>query len=95
MFFGSLLALGYQKERERRLWPKEEPFFMLNLVIEKGASKDCDRSRSNITWPSDGYYMAYKPITVQYISFMFIEMKFTHYHSNVMFAMKSMCICND
>ena len=45
--------------------------------------------------PTDGYYVAYKPITLSYILFMFIEMKFIHCHSCVMFAMKSMSICND
>ena len=44
---------------------------------------------------SDGYYVAYKPITLSCILFMFIEMKFIHCHSCVMFAMKSMSICND
>ena len=44
---------------------------------------------------SDGYYVAYKPITLPCISFMFIEMKGIHCHSCVMFAMKSMSICND
>ena len=43
----------------------------------------------------DGYYMAYDPITLLYILFMLIEMKFIHYHSCVMFAMKSMNIYND
>ena len=43
----------------------------------------------------DGYYVAYKPITLSCILFMFIEMKFIHCHSCVMFAMKSMSICND
>ena len=43
----------------------------------------------------DGYYVAYKPITLPCISFTFIEMKFLHCHSCVMFAMKSMSICND
>ena len=44
---------------------------------------------------SDGYYVAYKPITLSRILFMLIEMKFTHCHSCVMFAIKSMSICND
>ena len=44
---------------------------------------------------SDGYYVAYKPITLSCILFMFIEMKFIHFHSCVMFAMKSMSMCND
>ena len=29
----------------------------------------------------DGYYVAYKPITLSCILFMFIEMKFIHCHS--------------
>ena len=43
----------------------------------------------------DGYHVAYKPITLSGILFMFIEMKFIHCHSCVMFAMKSMSMCND
>ena len=43
----------------------------------------------------DGYYVAYKPITLSCILFMFIEMKFIHCHSCVMFAMKSMSMYND
>ena len=43
----------------------------------------------------DGYYVAYKPITLPCILFMFIEMKFIQCHSCVMFAMKSMSMCND
>ena len=43
----------------------------------------------------DGYYVAYKPTTLLCIFFMFIEMKFIHCHSCVMFAMKSMSMCND
>ena len=43
----------------------------------------------------DGYYVAYKPITLSCILFMFIEIKFIHCHSCVMFAMKSMSMCND
>ena len=44
---------------------------------------------------SDGYYVAYKPITLSCILFMFIEMKFIHCHSCVMFVMKSMSMRND
>ena len=44
---------------------------------------------------ADGYYVAYKPITLSCIFFMFIEMKFIHCHSCVMFAMKSMSMCNE
>ena len=43
----------------------------------------------------DEYYVADKLITLPYISFMFFEMKFIYCHSCVMFAMKSMSICND
>ena len=43
----------------------------------------------------DGYYVAYKPITLSCILFMFIKMKFIHCHSCVMFGMKSMSMCND
>ena len=35
----------------------------------------------------------YKPIILSYILFMFIEMKFSHCHSCVMFAIKSMSMC--
>ena len=41
---------------------------------------------------SDGYNMAYKPITLLYIFFIFIKMKFVHCHSCVMFVVKSMSI---
>ena len=44
---------------------------------------------------SDGYYVAYKPITLSYILFMFIEINFIHCHSCVMFVMKFMSMCND
>ena len=44
---------------------------------------------------TNGYYMAYKPITFLCISFLFIEMKFIHFHSFVMFTIKFMNICND
>ena len=43
----------------------------------------------------DGYYMAYEPITLSCMLFLFIEIKFIHFHSCVMFLMKSMSICND
>ena len=39
--------------------------------------------------------MAYKLVTLSCILFMFIEVKFIHCHSYVMFAMKFMSICND
>ena len=43
----------------------------------------------------DVYDVAYKPITLQCILFMFIEMKFIHCHECVMFVIKSMNIYND
>ena len=44
---------------------------------------------------TNGYYVAYKPITLSCILFMFIEMKFIHCYSCVMFAINSMSMCND
>ena len=44
---------------------------------------------------SDEYYVAYKPITLLCILFMFVEMIFIHCHSCMMFVMKSMSMCND
>ena len=44
---------------------------------------------------TDGYYVAYKLITLPFISFMFIEMKFIYCQSCVMFTMKFVSICND
>ena len=44
---------------------------------------------------TNGYYLAYKLITLSCILFMFLEMKFIHCHSYVMFTMKSMSMCND
>ena len=52
--FGSLLLIGYQKERERKSRPKKEHCLMFNLVMEKDASKDHDQSKSRITWPRMG-----------------------------------------
>ena len=53
------------------------------------------RTTPSRTLMSDGYYVAYKPITLSCILFMLIEMKFIHYHSCVMFEMKFMSMCND
>ena len=47
------------------------------------------------TLASNGYYVAYKPITLPCVLFMFIERIFLYYHSCMMFVMKSMSICND
>ena len=43
----------------------------------------------------DRYNLAYKPITLLYISFMFIEMKFIHFHSFMIFILKSISTYND
>ena len=43
----------------------------------------------------DGYYVAYKLITLLCILFMFSEMKFIHCYSCVMSAVKSMSIWID
>ena len=72
-------------------------------LIEDGALKFChvareeeaSRDRVRLIEDGDGYYVAYKPITLSSILFMFVEMKFIHCHSCVMFAMKSMSMCND
>ena len=51
--------------------------------------------RSLHSFDVDRYYVAYEPIALSCILFMFIEIKFIHCHSSVMFAMKSMIMCND
>ena len=43
----------------------------------------------------DRYSMAYNPITLPCISFMFIKMKFIHSHSCLTVVIKSMSIYND
>ena len=43
---------------------------------------------------TDRYYVAYKLITLTCIPFIFVEIKFIHSHSCVMFVMKSMSISN-
>ena len=43
----------------------------------------------------DEYYVAYTPIILPCISFMFIKMKFIQCHPCVLFVMKSTSICND
>ena len=53
------------------------------------------RSKGKVLEMIDGYYVAYKPITLSCILFMFIEIKFINCHSSVMFAIKSMGMCND
>ena len=64
-----------------------------NLPVDLIPLPSLKASSTNVV--NDGYYVAYKPITLPCILFMFIEMKFIHCHSCVMFAMKSMSMCND
>ena len=45
----------------------------------------CNLEHSTII-KSFGYYVAYKSITLPYILFMFIEIKFIHCHSCLMFV---------
>ena len=42
----------------------------------------------------DRYSVAYNPIILLCISFMFIEIKCIHYHFCAMFTMKPMSTCN-
>ena len=71
MFFGSLLASGYHKEMNRRSRPKEEHCLMLNLVLEKRASKDRDRSLSSITRPRTGFLFGRNIYSRNVFSFYF------------------------
>ena len=52
------------------------------------------RGRRRSREEGDGYYVAYKSITHSCMLFMFIEMIFLHCPSYMMFAMKSMSMCN-
>ena len=68
----------------KRLWLYDDS--CIYDYVEKFGRSDEDLDR---------YVVAYKPIILQYIWFMFIEMKFIHCHSCVIFSMKSMSMCND
>ena len=68
--------------------------FFLKIIITISISNNIYRPYV-CHLPCDGYYVAYKPITLLYISFMFIEIKVIHYHFSMMFVMKSMNIYND
>ena len=45
---------AYQKVREKRSRPMAEHCLILNLAIQKEASKDRDWSSLSITWPRTG-----------------------------------------
>ena len=76
--------------------PCHRPQNLIDHLIESAPPKsDPNYKCWNVEEEIDGYYVAYKPITLSCILFMFIEMKFIHCHSCVMFAMKSMSMCND
>ena len=73
-----------------------------NFIDHMEGIKECKRGREKNSGAQqgyyghpDGYYVASKPITLSCILFMFIEMKFIHCHYCVMFAIKSMSMCND
>ena len=71
----------------------QQNFFLVIISLSSVSSRS--HIFSLIALLSDGYYVAYKPITLSCILFMYIEMKFIHCHSYVIFAMKSMSMCND
>ena len=52
----------------------------------------CPRARGVA---SNRYFVAFKSIMLSCLWFMFIKMKFIHYHSYMMFTMKSMSIFHD
>ena len=52
-------------------------------------------TKTLVIMSTNGYYVAYKQITLPCILFMLIEMKFIHCYSCVMFTMKSMSMCDD
>ena len=75
----------------------ENPFYDISITLANDfiASHSLSQSPQISRAIDYGYYVAYKPITCLSILFMFVEMKFIHCHSCVMFAMKSMSTCND
>ena len=105
------MLLGSDDEREEKdrklvLGSKVDNFlkslmiiFKLKKYVESNIQcKEVPSDRYYVAYKPitlDGYYVAYKPITLSCILLMFIEMKFIHCHSCVMFAMKSMSMCND
>ena len=91
---------SYAQQRSGHHSSFHQPFgsaqqFMGNPRQTQFSSRFPQESLPSHTVPPDGYYVAYKPITLSCILFMFIEMKFIHCHSCVIFAMKSMSMCND
>ena len=71
------------------------PIILSSYKYNQNLSRVDTDTRLRLKVGTDGYYVAYKPITLSCILFMFIEMKFIYCHSCVMFAMKSMIMCND
>ena len=72
---------------------------MLGIIFKNFHDGICSRDRFKRQLLPDvkpnGYYVAYKPITLLCISFMFIEIKFMYSYLCMMFTMKSIKICND
>ena len=66
-----------------------------STTLTKESKQSKFKELSHIYIETDGYYVAYKPITLSCILFMFIKMIFIHCHSCVMLAMKFMSMCND
>ena len=62
--------------------------FVENLVDKSQKIRRRMRKMMDIMWPIS-------QITLSCILFVFIEIKFIHCHSSVMFAMKSMSMCNN
>ena len=74
---------------------------MLNLVVEKGVSKDRDRSRSSITWPRTGIPMGFvqrfrfdfglgtSPYIVDIFFLLFSFFYFLFYFSSIVVALTS------
>ena len=70
-------------------------FYLKCINSNESQSIEVLKYKGLVMVKTDGYYVAYKPITLSCILFMFIEVKFIHCHSCVMFAMKSTSMCND
>ena len=66
-------------------------------MIEGGntSSEEVEDVFTKVDVKSNGYYVAYNPNTLPCIWFTFIEIKFIHYHSCVIFIIKFMNKCND
>ena len=73
-------------------WPYLQCYLMLSLALPSQLSLTPLLSQADL--PNDGYYVAYKLIIPQCISFIFINIKFIYHHFSTMFTMKFMNIRN-